>query len=151
MKLPIYFLLLLLSGSISAQELFGVSGGSVSDASHQFDFSVGESVTTTIGNGQNTFNIGFQQPYYDFFTSVSNSEITGYQIFPNPFSNAFHFVASSEIEHFFLTDASDREVFRSHTSGKEFEFKESNLPNGFYHLSVQLVNGKTINSKIIQQ
>jgi hypothetical protein len=133
------------------QTLFGTTCGTLSDAQNQFDFSIGEPIVADVSSSGFTYNIGFQQPYYDFFTSVLKSETSGYQIFPNPFSNAFRFEASTEIKSYFLLDASGREVFQSQTIGTDFEYKVSNLPRGFYQLRVHLANGKKINTKVIHQ
>jgi hypothetical protein len=134
-----------------SQTLLGTTGGTLSDTQNHFDFSIGEPIVADISAAGFTVNVGFQQPYYDSFTSVAKVETAGYQIFPNPFSNAFRFEASSEIERYFLMDASGREVFQSQTTGMDFEYKVSNLPNGFYQLRVHFANGKTISSKLIHQ
>ena len=104
------------------QTLFGTTGGALSDTQNQFDFSIGEPIVADVSGSGFTYNIGFQQPYYDFFTSVLKPESSAYQIFPNPFSNAFRFEASSEIERYFLLDASGREVCQSQTTGTDFEY-----------------------------
>ena len=134
-----------------SQTLFGTTGGTLSDTQNHFDFSIGEPIVADVSAAGFTGNVGFQQSYYDFFTSVLKSETAESQIFPNPFSNAFRFESSSEIERYVLLDASGREVFQSQTTGMDFEYKVSNLPNGFYQLMVYLANGKTISSKVIHQ
>lgn len=151
MKIFILFLIATIPVHSFGQTLFGTTGGTLSDTQKQFDFSIGEPMVAEVLGTGFTSNIGFQQPYYDFFTSVLKSETLAYQIFPNPFSNVFRFESSSEIESYFLLDASGREVFQSQTSGFDFEYKVSGLPKGFYQLRVQLANGKTISSKVIHQ
>lgn len=151
MKVFVFFLIAILPLHLFGQTLFGTTGGTLSDTQNQFDFSIGEPIVAEVSGTGFTYNIGFQQPYYDFFTSVLKSETSGYQIFPNPFSSEFRFEASSEIENYFLLDANGKEVFQFQTTGTDFEYKVSNLPKGFYQLRVQLANGKTINSKIIHQ
>ncbi len=151
MKVFFLFLIAILPLHSFGQTLFGTTGGTLSDNQNQFDFSIGEPIVADVSGSGSTYNIGFQQPYYDFFTIVLKSETSGFQIFPNPFSNAFRFAASSEIESYFLLDASGREVFQSQTTGTDFEYNVSNLPKGFYQLRVHLANGKTISSKVIHQ
>ena len=151
MKVFILFLIAIFPLHSFGQTLFGTTGGTLSDAQNQFDFSIGEPIVTEVSETGFTYNIGFQQPHYDFFTSVLKSETSGYQIFPNPFSSAFRFEANSEIESYFLLDASGREVFQSQNTGTDFEYTVSNLPKGFYQLRVHLANGKTISSKVIRQ
>ena len=151
MKVLILLLIAILPLHSFGQALFGTTGGTLSDSQNQFDFSIGESILADVSGSGFTYTVGFQQPYYDFFTSASKSETTGYQIFPNPFSNAFRFEASSEIERYFLMDASGKEVFQSQTTGTDFEYKVSNLPNGFYQLRVLMKNGKTVGYKVVHQ
>jgi hypothetical protein len=133
------------------QTLIGTTGGTLTDSQNQIDFSIGEPIVADVSGSGSTYNIGFQQPYYDFFTSVSKVETSDFQISPNPFSSTFRFEAGSDIERYSLYDANGKEVFQSQTIGTDFEYTVSNLPNGFYQLRVQLVNGKTIRSKVIQQ
>lgn len=133
------------------QMLFGTTGGTLLDAQNQFDFSIGEPIVTDVSGSGFTYNIGFQQPYYDFFNSVLKAESAGYQIFPNPFSTAFRFEASSEIERYFLLDASGREVFQSPTTGSDFEYQVSDLPKGFYQLRVLMKDGKTMVAKLVHE
>jgi hypothetical protein len=134
-----------------SQTLFGTTGGTLSDSQNQIDFSIGEPMVADVSAAGFTANVGFQQPFYDSFTSVTQLETPGYQIFPNPFSNAFRFEASSEIERYFLMDASGKEVFQSQTTGTDFEYKVSNLPKGFYQLRVLMKNGKTVGYKVVHQ
>ena len=131
------------------QSLFGTTGGTLSDSQNHFDFSIGEPIVADVSAAGFTANVGFQQPFYDSFTAVAQIETPGYQIFPNPFSSAFRFEAGSDIERYHLYDANGKEVFQSQTTGTDFEYTVSSLPNGFYQLSVHLANGKTIHSKVI--
>lgn len=151
MKVFILFLIAIFPLNSFSQTLFGTGGGTLSDTQNHVDFSIGEPIVADVSGSGFTSNIGFQQPYYDFFTSALKSETSGFQIFPNPFSSAFRFEASSEIESYVLFDASGKEVFQSQNTGTDFEYKVSNLPNGFYQLRVHLANGKTISSKVIHQ
>ena len=151
MKTLLFFIITILPIRSFGQQLFGTIGGTLSDNQNQFDFSIGEPIVADISGSGLTYNIGFQQPYYDFFTSVLKSKTSGYQIFPNPFSSAFRFAASSEIENYFLLDASGREVFQAQTTGTDFEYKVSSLPKGFYQLRVLMKNGKTIGSKVVHE
>jgi len=149
MKILTLFLIALFPLHSFGQTLFGTTGGSLSDSQNQIDFSIGEPMVADVSAVGFTVNVGFQQPFYDSFTAVAKVETPGYQVFPNPFSNAFRFEASSDIERYFLVDASGREVFQAQATGTDFEYTVSSLPNGFYQLRVHLVNGKTINSKVI--
>ena len=149
MKILTLFLIAFFPLHSFSQTLFGTTGGTMTDTQNQIDFSIGEPIVADVSAAGFTANVGFQQPYYDFFTSVATIETPGYQILPNPFSSAFRFEAGSDIERYFLYDANGKEVFQSQATGTNFEYTVSNLPNGFYQLRVHLVNGKTINSKVI--
>ena len=64
-----FFFLLAISPLYSfSQTLLGTSGGTLSDAQNHFDFSIGEAIVAEVSGNGFTKNIGFQQPYYDFFT-----------------------------------------------------------------------------------
>jgi hypothetical protein len=151
MKLIILSIFSILPLCSVGQTLFGAASGILVDTENKFSFSIGEPIVSEISGTGLSFNIGFQQPYGDIFTSHSYPEVDAYHIYPNPFSNVLLFEARSEIENYYLFDASGRLVFRSSTTGTEFEYKVSNLPKGLYQLKVQLVNGKTISAKVIHQ
>ena len=146
--LPIIFILPL---QLFGQMLFGTGGGSFSGGQNQIDFSIGETTIADMAATPGIVNIGFQQPYYDFFTSAIKPEPSGYQLFPNPFSKAFRFEASAEIESYLLLDASGREVFQAQTTGTAFEYKVSGLPKGFYQLLVLMKDGRTISTKVVHE
>lgn len=133
------------------QVLFGAAGGTISTGQHQFDFSMGEPIVAEVSGTDFTAQIGFQQPYIDFFTSIVNTETNGFQLFPNPFSNGFRFEASEEIEYYMLVDASGKIVSQCKAAGTAFEWNQAGLPKGLYLLRVFLTNGKTINSPIVHQ
>jgi hypothetical protein len=151
MKVLILFLIAILPLQSFGQTLFGTTGGTLSDTQNQFDFSIGEPIVSEVSGTSLIYNIGFQQPYYDFFTSALMVKTLAFEIFPNPSSNAFRFEASSEIDSYSILDANGKEVFLSQTSGMGFEYKVSNLAKGFYQLRVHLTNGITISSKVIHQ
>ncbi len=134
-----------------SQTLFGTTGGTLTDTQNQIDFSIGEPMVADVSAAGFTANVGFQQPYYDSFTSVTQVETPGYQIFPNPFSSAFRFEAGSDIERYHLYDANGKEVFQSQTTGTDFEYTVSNLPKGFYQLRVLMKNGKSVGYKVVHQ
>jgi hypothetical protein len=151
MKIPLLVILALLPLKVMSQTLFGTANGTLSDTQNRFEFSIGEPIVAEISGEGFLYNIGFNQPYWDFFTPVSSPKLLNYFITPNPFTDSFHFATNSEIEHFFLIDASGREVFRTITTGSNFDFKSPCLPKGFYLLKVQLENGMTVSSKLIHQ
>lgn len=129
----------------------GAAGGSLADASYQFDFSVGEAATAEMTNGTNIVHIGFQQPYYDFFTGTRQSIAQDIQLYPNPFSGSFYCQASEEIKGYTLFDALGRQVFYAPVSGNRFQFSDRNLPKGFYSLRVELKGGKSSLYTVISQ
>ena len=95
-----FFFLLAISPLYSfSQTLFGTTGGTLSDAQNHFVFSIGEAIVAEVSGNGFTYHIGFQQPYYDFFTGQQALKESAYQLFPNPFATSFRFEGSSEIDH----------------------------------------------------
>lgn len=151
MKTLFLFLITSLPFHGFGQMLFGTAGGSISNPQHQFDFSIGEAVTSEISTSESLVHIGFQQPYYDFFTAVTKPIASNFQVFPNPFSRCFRFETGSEIDHYSLFDASGKSVFQSQVSGQYFEYAVAGLPHGLYQLRVWLKNGQTIGAKLVHE
>ena len=151
MKAILLTLILILPVQAFCQTLFGTSGGTFSDSQTQIDFSIGEPVVVEASGNGIISTIGFQQPYYDFFMSVSRTSKGGFQLFPNPFSGLFRFEADTEIDRYFLFDAQGREVFHKMAEGKTFDFEGSDLPLGIYQLRVVLKSGEISGSTIVHQ
>ena len=100
MKAFLLFLIAILPLHSFSQTLFGTTGGSLSDTQNQFDFSIGEAIVAEVTGTGFTNHIGFQQPYYDFFTGQQALKESAYQLYPNPFATTFRFNGSAEIDHF---------------------------------------------------
>jgi len=106
-----FFFLLSISPLYSfSQTLLGTSGGTLSDTQNQFDFSIGEAIVAEVSGNGFTNNIGFQQPYYDFFTGQQTLKESAYQLYSNPFATSFRFEGGSEIDQSILIDALVKEV-----------------------------------------
>jgi len=148
-RLIFVFSLLVISKVAVGQTLAGSAGGTILSPEMQVDFSIGEPVFTAASSTESTVNIGFQQPFYDFFTSNQKAEAASHQLFPNPFSDAFRFESSAPIDHYFLFDALGKEVASSAVSGYGFVHFSSALPTGIYCLRVHLLNGGTMKYKLI--
>ena len=126
-----------------SQVLFGTGGGMVTDSNHQIDFSIGEVIVAEIQNSDHIINVGFQQPYYNFFTSVSEFENHASQLFPNPFSTQFQFNSDLPVSSYDLYDALGKLVYTQRVQGTQFVFDEVKLANGLYSLRVQFQNNTT--------
>ncbi|HRH34752.1 MAG TPA: T9SS type A sorting domain-containing protein [Catalimonadaceae bacterium] len=150
-RLIFVFSLLVISKVAVGQTLAGSAGGTISSPEMQVDFSIGEPVFIAASSTEFTVNIGFQQPNYDFFTSILMAEMASHQLFPNPFSDAFRFESSAPIDHYFLFDALGKEVANGSVSGREFVHFSHSLPKGMYNLQIQLLNGERLNLKLVCQ
>lgn len=151
MRYALFILFLFISTSSWSQALFGTSGGSVSDVSHQFDFSIGEAITGEATTSQNSATLGFQQPYYDFFTAAQKLETSDYQLYPNPFADGFRFNAKTEVEEYILFDGAGKEIAKSKVHSPGFKHIDPLLPKGMYNLRIHLVNKEVLNLKLVHQ
>ena len=131
--------------------MFGTSGGTLLDATHQFDFSIGEAITGEATTSQNSATIGFQQPYYDFFTAAQKLETSDYQLYPNPFADEFQFSAKEEVEEYILFDGAGKEIAKSKVHSFGFKHIDPQLPKGMYNLRICLVNKEVLNLKLVHQ
>ena len=147
-----FFFLLSISPLYSfSQTLLGTSGGTLSDTQNQFDFSIGEAIVAEVSGNGFTNNIGFQQPYYDFFTGLKALKVSAYQLFPNPFATSFRFEGSSEIDQSILLDALGKEAATIPVHGIGFEYSKADLPKGMYNLRIQMLNKEIKNLKLVHQ
>ena len=150
MKKLLLLALILLTFTSKAQTLFGSSGGSVSNPDFQLDFSIGEPITSEAINPDLRLNIGYQQPWYDFFLAQKPSQEFHFELHPNPFTGEFQFLSNSAIERYSLFDAHGKKVFHSASvSAMSFLHSDRNLPKGWYSLHIVFENGNLLNTKVI--
>jgi hypothetical protein len=140
MKTLILILLACFPFLVRGQTLFGTAGGTISGTDQRFDFSIGEAVTAEISGSSQVYTLGFQQPYYDFFTSVSKIESAGLSVYPNPFSNRFQVRSEKPISEYTVFDALGKTVSHQNTEGTQFTFDQPDLPKGVYSLRVVFQN-----------
>lgn len=62
--------LLLITWSITAQEVMSMQGNSYTNASISIDFTIGEAVIKTVTDGNNTLTQGFHQIYFPLFSTL---------------------------------------------------------------------------------
>ena len=151
MKIHILLLMAFLPFTVFSQTLFGTSGGTISDSNHQFDFSIGEVVVADLSGSGQMVNVGFQQPYYDFFISTEAIKKPNFQVFPNPFSARFQFISDLPISSYVLYDALGKAIKNQQIEGESFVFDKPDLPKGFYSLQVQFKNHSTQIVNLIHQ
>ncbi|MBC7777438.1 MAG: T9SS type A sorting domain-containing protein [Phycisphaerae bacterium] len=149
------------TGDIIWQKVFGSSGGESLDAMAQTsDGNFVMSGTTSIIDGDVTVP-PHPSPNSDWkdFWIVKLNMVTGtedlqkgsLQVFPNPFSESFSIAFDSEspIDAFTLFNLVGQKVFHSnHYDGKPID--GSSLPKGWYLLSAQTENGKTLQAKMLR-
>jgi len=151
MKIIILLSIALLPLSVFSQILLGTAGGTFSDANHQFDFSIGEAVVADLSSAGEMVHVGFQQPYYDFFTSIASIKRPDFQLFPNPFSTRFQFISDIPIASYVLFDALGKTIKKQEIEGDNFVFDKPDLPKGFYSIQVQYQNKSSQIVNLIRQ
>jgi hypothetical protein len=69
----------------NAQEIVTTSGGSMSNNAVQINWTIGEIITETISNSNNTLTSGFNQPVLEIISSIKTiHENIKLSIYPNP-------------------------------------------------------------------
>lgn len=83
--------------SMNAQSLtptvFSTSGSTLENANFSLSYTIGEPVTATLTNSNNTLTQGFQQPLYDVVSNITdyaNNLLININVFPNPTDKLIH-------------------------------------------------------------
>ena len=85
MKFSIFILFALYNIAVFSQNVFSVSGKSLSNDQVLIDNSIGEPVTFTLQNGAIILTQGFQQSNYNIPTGLKNTQLdVNIKVFPNP-------------------------------------------------------------------
>jgi hypothetical protein len=120
-----------------AQELISTAGDVFSGTSVQIEWSLGETMIDSYGDGHIMLTQGFHQPE---LIPVDKPD-TLVKIYPNPFDLAFYIdlaETESESDHFsiVLFDMSGRVVFAQDISMGTNEILTEDIPDGIYFLKL---------------
>ena len=142
----------LAAGSLSAQEVVSIQGGSYSNASGSIDFTLGEVIIATGTDGANEITQGFHQTNWKFLgveDFASNYEAI---IFPNPASEVLNIRASMfENVTYTLYDLQGKLVMQDILSAKQTPIQVSQLASGPYLLTLNNHTQNLKTFKLIKQ
>lgn len=131
-------------------------GGSYSGSDLQADFTVGESVTTTLAEGSFILTQGFQQPLREGSSAIEQHQVAvDYRLYPNPATGSITLELNSKAQatiKVMITDITGRVLYQDNTGipiypAYKQTFDISTFAAGAYVLSIkdttkgQLIHG----------
>jgi hypothetical protein len=136
---------LLITLSVSAQEVVSTQGDSYSNASGNIDFTIGEVVINTGTDGTNDITQGFHQTNWNFLGVEDFAPNYEAIIFPNPTEDVLN-IRTSTFENvtYTLYDALGKLVMQNILSVEQTPIQVSQLAPGSYYLTL---NNQTQNLK----
>ncbi len=104
-------------------------------------------------NGGNLLEGGLDKFYISEGGTNGTDEIqknTYTMIYPNPNDGNFKLISDMEMKYITVTDLTGRMIFSKDISGNEYDFRNNmDLPDGIYHLKIEMQNGSIEIQKII--
>lgn len=136
---------LLITVSVSAQEVVSTQGDSYSNTSGSIDFTIGEVVINTGTDGTNDITQGFHQTNWNFVGLEDHAPNFEATIFPNPTEDVLN-IRTSTFENvtYTLYDAQGKLVLQDALSANQTPIQVSQLAPGSYSL---ILNNETQNLK----
>jgi hypothetical protein len=148
------FLLFFAAGSLTAQTVVSVNGGTATAAGIQVSWTVGEPVVATVSNGTNTLTQGFQQSKLTV-TAINDIQVQGVEIkvYPNPTSNyvTVHFNKNIEKPAYLLFDLSGRIIEQKNIESTDTKIDMSGYSGGSYILKLRTAEQPLQTFKIIKR
>jgi hypothetical protein len=148
-----------LLGTLKAQsvmpQVVSSSGGSGQNAQGSLDWTIGETVTTTVTDGTSTLTQGFQQPTLLIATAQKENNLTGsLLVYPNPTADfvMVKFDANKEQQvSFKIFDVAGKLVHEGIATTANPKIPFQGLASGQYSVSLISANLKSQNISIIKQ
>lgn len=129
--------------SINAQEVISANGGTATAAGAQVSWTIGEPVTATVSDANNTLTQGFHQSKLTV-TAINDIQIAGVEIkvYPNPTSDfvTVHFSKVMEKPTYMLFDLSGRLIQQKNIESTDAKIDMTSYAGGSYIL--KLNNGQ---------
>ncbi|MCK6648717.1 MAG: T9SS type A sorting domain-containing protein [Bacteroidia bacterium] len=142
MKKNLLFLFLILGCKLSysqtlSPEVISSSGTSMTDGTTTLEWTLGEPVTATLDNTQNTLSQGFHQTNI-FVTNIPNTVVTGLSVFPNPTIDIVNVQFSSNQKNTVVELYSvEGKLLEKHAvNSRNLELNLSTYPAGSYFLRI---------------
>ena len=148
------FLLLFAAGSLTAQTVVSVNGGTATAAGTQVSWTIGEPVVATVSDGNSTLTQGFQQSKLTV-TAIDDLQVQGVEIkvYPNPTSDyvTVHFSNTIEKPAYLLFDLSGRLIEQKNIESTGTKIDMSGYSGGSYILKLRTAEQPLQTFKIIKR
>ena len=125
-----------------AQEIISSAGSSLENANGELDYTIGEVITTTHSQGNESLTQGFHQP--NVMVSYIEENTVDVQLFPNP-NHGIFFIAKKDLQPFgyrILSIQGQLLETGAFTSIK-MQFDLSEYANGHYLMEIYSMEEKT--------
>jgi len=150
----IFFLLLFVAGSATAQTVVSANGGTATAAGIEVSWTIGEPITETVTDGTTTLTQGFQQSKLTV-TAINDIQITGVEIkvYPNPTSDyvTVHFSKMMEKPTYLLFDLSGRLIEQKNIESTDAKIDMTGYAGGSYILKLNSGQQPLQSFKIIKR
>lgn len=142
---------LLITTSISAQEVVSTQGDSYSNANGNIDFTIGEVIIDTGTDGTYDITQGFHQTNWNFVGVEEHIPDYEATIFPNPTEDVLN-IRTSEFDNvtYSLFDGNGKLVMQDRLTAEQTPIEVSNLAPGYYTLTLINQNQKLKSFKLIK-
>jgi len=123
-----------------AQTVVSGGGGHHSNATTAISYTIGEPVIATVSAAGTTLTQGFQQPWADITTEVTNTttDLPEISVYPNPVRHTLHIAVDqgADAQHYFLHDGAGRLVTEGRLSSTLTDLDMQPYASGSYVLRV---------------
>lgn len=114
-------------------------GLSAANGTAQTDVTIGEPVTATVGDANNTLTQGFHQTNLIITTVTENENTNHYQFYPNPVAETLNFKylnTNNEVVHLQLFDVSGKLLWSKQNSTDNEQIDFTDKPKGTYFIKL---------------
>lgn len=145
------FFSLLVTISVTAQEVVTTQGDSYSNSSGSIDFTVGETVSNTGTNGTNEITQGFQQSNWTLLGLENHSPQYVASMFPNPTEDVLN-IRTTEFEDvtFTLYDSQGKILLQDVLSAEQTPIEVHQLAPGNYSVMLTKESQKLKAFKLVK-
>lgn len=160
MKKVLLSLAFILSGALifaqnTDQNVIATAGGYLENGTHSVSFTIGETVTTTVTDGNTTLTQGFQQSSWTIIDRINETNVSGtVKLWPNPaisFVN-ISFKSQNSLNNFKwkLMDVSGKTVKTGVGENGHARIELNELSQSVYFINIEDDKGVARNYKLIK-
>jgi len=150
----LFLLIIAVGSSVSAQKVISANGGTATTEGVQVSWTVGEPVTATVSDANNTLTQGFQQSKLTV-TAIDDIQIAGVDVnvYPNPTSDYVnvHFSKALENITYLLFDLSGKLIQKKIIESTNVKIDMTGYSGGSYILRLNSGQQQLQSFKIIKR